>query len=219
MAKPPTKNDVIKKYLYNDLERFLKRIYRYNHYELIFSRTLNEYDEEEPGIKKQILNMLKGEYPGTVVNVINVHRVMVDYYDFVIDIEDIKLCIRIEDVLSSAIEEYTKARYRNRVSRLQLTPHIIKDKKLAIKEMMARGFISINDFEGYNPMYAHITSNANSMYKGMKLYYPKNFTWDNITMNRNLNRGDRWYKFDDVYKIIGSLGVRGFTRVSTPMNR
>jgi len=53
----------------------------------------------------------------------------------------------------------------------------------------------------------------------MKLYYPKNFTWDNITMNRNLNRGDRWYKFDDVYKIIGSLGVRGFTRVSTPMNR
>lgn len=219
MAKAPTKNDVIKKYLFNDLERFLKRMYRYNHHELIFSITLNEYDKEEPGIKKQILSLFRNEYPGTVVNVINLHRVMVKYYDFVIDMEDIRLCQRIEDVLSSSISEYNRNRYRHRISKLQLQPHLLKDKKKVIKEMKARGFISINDFEGYNPLYAHITSNSNSMHKGMKLYYPKNFTWDAITQNRELNRGDKWYEFNDVYKVIGSLGVRGFTRVSTPMNR
>lgn len=218
MAKAPTKNDVIKKYLQGDLERFLKRVYRYSKHELIFSVTLNEYEKEVPGIRKQILRIFRKEYPGNIAQIINVHRVMVKYYDFVIDLEDIALCHRIDHVLFTDIHAYRVKQTNYRVNKLMLNSHSIKA-GAALKELKARGFIHVNDFEDFDRNMAHISTNANIPDKGKKLYYPMNFTWDAKSKANVINKGKNWWDFTDVYLIHGVIGVSGFTRVSTPLSR
>lgn len=218
MAKPPTKHDVIKKYLYGDLERFLKRYYRYSRFELIYSVTLSQYEKEVKGIRMEILNMFKGEFPGALIQTINVHRVMVKYYDFEIDIEDIKLSHRISQVLSTSISDYKKQRYYYRINNLMLQPHRCKPKQ-ALKELLARGFIHVNDFEKYDKRMAHITSNANVPVKYGRLYFPMNFTWDAWSKAHVINRGYKWWHFVDVYTIIGEIGISGYTRVLTPQSK
>lgn len=215
MAKPPTKNDVIKKYLNNDLDRFLKRVYRYSRYELIFSMTLPQYVKECKELKKELPIIFKGEYPGQVAQVINVHRVMVQYYGFEIDAEDIKLCQRITQVLGSSIDKYNSESYRQRVTKLSLQPHKCKPKQ-ALKELLARGFIHINDFEGYDKRMAHIVSNNNVPVPYGKLYFPMNLTWDAWSKNYSINKHNRWWDFKDVYLTHGVIGISGYTRVLTP---
>ena len=218
MAKPPTKNDVIKKYLYNDLDRFLKRLYRHNKHQLIFSQTLPAYEKQSKGLVKQIAKELKGEYPGNVCYIINVHRVMVKYYNFEIDIEDILLSRRISQVMQTTFDEYHVRQYRRKIKELGLSPKFIRPKK-AYKELIARGFIHINDFEGYDKDMGHITSNENLNLNYGKLYYPKNFSWDSWSKNYTINTGHKWWDFTDVYLVHGVIGVSGYTRVSTPGNR
>lgn len=212
MAKPPTKNDVIKKYLLSDLERFFKRLYRYNQHELVYSRTLPSYELECPGIVKDLRRLFRGEFPDTVVFAINVHRVMVQYYGFIIDLEDITLSHRISQVIQSDYDKYHIHRYRNKTTyRSQVKM------RQAYNEMLARGFVHINDFEGYDKDYAHITSNVSMKLSYGRLYYPMNFTWDAYTKEDNINQGRRWFHFADVYHI--RAGVRGYSRVLTPLDR
>jgi hypothetical protein len=215
MAKPPTKNDVIKKYLNSDLDRFLKRVYAFSRYELIYSQVLPSYIKENKDLKNELPIIFKGEYPGQVAQVINVHRVMVKYYGFAIDAEDIKLCLRITQVLSSTIDKYNSQRYHYRIKNLYLTPHQCRPKQ-ALKELIARGFIHINDFTGYDKRMAHIVSNNNVPLPYGKLYYPMNLTWDVWSKAKAINKQSRWWDFKDAYLTHGVIGVSGYTRVNIP---
>ena len=136
---------------------------------------------------------------------------MVQYYDFTIDIEDIMLSYRISQVIQVDYDKYHIERYRNHQSL-----RILSQKK-ALKEMIARGFIHINDWEGWDKDYAHIVSNSSLRLSYGRLYYPMNFTWDAYTKSHDVNRGKKWFHFADVYRV--RAGVRGYTRVLTPLDR
>ena len=204
MKKAPTKNDVIHKYLNGDLKRFLKRVERFMGNELIYSITLNKYDEEEPGLKKQILKKLRQYYPGEICQIINIHRVMVKHYNFCFDMEDIMICERISGVMDIEISQL-----KLKSSKYRKTRHT---KKQAIRELKARGFININDFEDYDKRFSHIVTNQQLFERGShrKLIYPENFIVGVI-------KDVKWWEIPNAY--IVRAGVSGYTKVSTPQNR
>lgn len=203
-----SKSDIIQKYLYKDLDRFLKRYYRFNKFELTYSVTLPQYEEQVPGITKKILKLFKGEYPGTISNIINVHRVMVKYYGFYIDIEDIEICRRIENCLDSSYTHFRQAQY-NKKKRLGLSimPKLHK-KHQAVEELKARGFVKKKKFKDYDKRFSHITTNK---VLDIELYYPKNFTIGVI-------KGENWWEVHNAYIVHGLIGVTGYTQVKAKIN-
>lgn len=218
MGKLPTKRDIISKYLDGDLQRFLKRVYRYSKNELIFSVTLKKYDEKCPGIKKEILRKFKREFPGLICDAIHVHEVMVKYYSFIIDMEDIYLSWHISNVLADDIKKHRENKLREKYTSGKyirffkpVTPAQAK------RELRARGFVKINDFEDYDPKWAHITTNINIGFKpGKRLYYPRNFAWDDYTKTKARKNQD----FVDIYLASGQgVGISNFTRILTPRDR
>jgi hypothetical protein len=207
--KPPTKNDVIAKFLFRDEERFLKRYYRFRKNELTYSKILRQFNKEVPGIRKQILKRFKDILPGEVQRIITVHRVMMKHYNFSLDMEDIMLSHRIEDVMSSSIYDYCKEENSRRFKKYGLLKPRHK-KKEARKELKARGFVKLYEFEDYNPRFSHIVTNQ--VIDGQILYYPKNFTAGVI-------KDMRWWDIPNVYIVHGLIGVSGFTKVSTPQTK
>lgn len=206
--KPPTKNDVIAKYLYNDLERFLKRVYRYSKNPLIFSRVLHEYKKSKKGIRKEILKKFRNEYPGEVAKIITIHQVMVKHYNFEIDMDDIELCHRISYVLGSEIEKYNKYKYEQRI-KSGYSPKFVSPSK-AREELRARGFTEIYNFDKFNPKMSHIMSN--NVLSGSIMVYPKNFVI-------GVTKGVNWWEIPNAYMVHSSIGLAGYTRVSTPKTK
>jgi len=205
-------NDIVAKYLDKDLDRFLKRLYRIYWYELAFSVTLKKWEKEVPGIKREIMCNSNYRYPGHVAHVMNVHKVMMKHYGFYLDIEDYKISQHIEDVLSWRIRDYVNARNSRRTKELGYSVKL-HSKKEAIKEMKARGFIDINDFEDYNKNMGHVTSR-----KGLgipTLIYPQNY----IYSDQNYREIRFSFTIPHVHNVYGLIGVQGFSRISTPNQR
>lgn len=206
MAKAPTRNDIISKYLNGDLDRFLKRYFRFSRREDVYSVLINELAEDIPNIWEIIQRKYRKELPGAIMRFITVHRVMVKHYGFYNDEEDLKISKRIEDVLYDEINIFCQKRYRSGQYRV----HYLSRPKV-IKELKARGYIRPGDFIDYDPSMGHITTNKQL---DVNLIFPMNFRFG--VNNKGLKD---WWEIPEVYNVHGLVGISGFTRVSTPLQR
>jgi len=202
-----SKNDMLHKFLDKDLDTFLLRLSKVYWNEMTFSQILPKWDKEISGISKKIIKKSAYKYPGHIQAVVNVHRVMMKYYSFHLDIEDYLISERIEDVLFNDIHKYMYALRQERFKKGK-GPKLATTRK-AIKELKARGFIPIEEYDDFDPTLSQIMTK-----KGLKpkLVYPENFISSD-------NRRRYWWLMPHVYNIGPLIGVQGFTRISTPKDR
>lgn len=201
----PTLPEVIQKYLRKDFERFLKRLYRQNRDELIFSKTLKVWKEQHLDIYQYLKSNFQKEYPVEICYLINVHKVMCQHYYFEMDLEDFKRSQRIADVTFYSFKEYlTKRLNQNHRDGIYISP---KHNRLeARQELLARGFVKQRKIKNFDRKYAWITSNNNI--SGSQLVYP-------IPMTVGVIKGTKWFKIPNAYMVHGLIGITGFTRILT----
>lgn len=208
-----TSNEVIHRFLDNDLERFLKRWYRQSYYQLSFSVTLKKLFEENSELAMNIVRKSNYTYPGHINNVLNVFKVLIKHYNFYWDFEDYKIAEHIEYVLEWKMSKYRNERNLKRTRELGI-PLKQHTRKQAIKEMKARGFIPLSDFEDYDRELAQVRSKKGLDLKE-DLVYPANFMFGH----------DDYKKFrygwavPHIHNVMGLIGVQGYSRISTPSQR
>lgn len=210
-SKILTSNEIIYKFLDNDLERFLKRWYRYHHYDLVHSKLLPKWSKENSELFQRIMRESRYKYPGYISSVCNILRLMVDHYNFYLDFEDYQICEQIENVLGDKMDRFRNDRDAEK-RRKGLSPKLPTEKE-ARKELKAQGFIDINDFENYDKELSHVMSRKGM--RGPTLVFPENF------MHSANNYREYRYSFmvPHIHNVSKMIGVKGFSRISTPGNR
>lgn len=203
-----SKTDIVKGILNNDLDKFLRRVYRQRHYQLTYSVTLKKWRKEGLPLVR-LIKKSKHIFPGIMNDICNIHIVMMKHYGFELTIEDFRLTMRIESVLDNDIWKYCTDKRREDI--------VVKKKPLknptpeqAYQECKRRGFIPTIDFDDFDRTMGHVVTN-NMVPKGKpQLCYPMNFKFKYHVTNSP----------DDVenpYVELGLkfVGVSGFTRILT----
>lgn len=204
-----SKTDIVSGILKGDLDKFLRRVYKQRDYQLTYSVTLSKWRGE--GLELVRLIKKSPIFPAIMNDYCNLHIIMVKYYGLKLTPQDFKLTIRIEDVLSDAIYNFCSEKRRERIVTKRM-PVKQPTKEEAARELKRRGYIPLVDFDNYDKSMAHVTSNKNI--KGPTLYYPLNFKW-----------GIWETKYPEDIKNPGVelglkfVGVSGYTRISTKMDR
>lgn len=205
--KPPTRQDIVEKYLNKDEVRFLKRFYQAQKNELFFSKVIPQYSKP---FRKLIFSKLGHELPVTLGRIILIHKIMVKYYGFYEDEEDLLICKRIEYCMTDIIDDYVTKRDRRRFGG-GFKHYRYHTAVKARQELKARGFIKPSKFKNFKkgPGYAHIMSNG--MDGKSPLIYPMNMQIGRI-------EGLNYWELPNGYIAHALVGVTGFTKVQTYIN-
>lgn len=211
IVKKPKVNryPVVGEYLQGNFKKFITRLSKFWDDDLIYSCLLDEWDLKKPGIKKSILKLFKGRYPNETCQALKVHRVMMKYYGFDLNLEHIVVSHRISEQLDIRITDYFYNKYRDMVLIDKKSPPICNPKQ-ARRELKARGFVRIDRFTNFDKRRGHITSNMQIHNSKVTLYWPGNFFFG-ITPDL---KDRHWWDIPGVYTMNSAVGLRGYTRVS-----
>lgn len=199
--------EIINDYFEGNLLRFLRKHHKQSTYQFVYSQIFKKWKEDKQN-KKLVRVILKNyTWPKHVCDIVNVMITLNKYYSRELNINTLRLAIVILDLFETDIDKYSQGR-RARLFKLDLykVDNSDKQRKLALKEQKARGFVHINEFEDWDPAYAHIFSIANRDY-----VYPLNFPFSDF--NKDLK--DLPY----AYVAQALVGVNGFTRLEEPKNK
>lgn len=191
-----TKQELIDQLLDGKLNKFLKHHRSQYRFEMVYSRTFPEWQEEHNS--RRAVKWLKrtARWPKHIVEVVNIAITLNKKYGLEITRPNVELCYKLWDHIShEEMYDYMKLDWHKRVKAGKLG--IVPAKK-AFKEQKARGYIHVNDWEDFDRICSHSYSNVDRDY-----IYPENFTHGAKTRGRG-----------DISIHIGNslVGVSGHTR-------
>ena len=197
---------IIEDYLEGNLLRFLRKHYKNSVYQYVYSETFSKWKKEG---HKQVVRIILKNYvwPKHVCNIVNVMTTLNKYYGLPININTVKVAIVILDLFEMDIDKYGQQR-RGRLFKMDMyqVDNSEKARKKALKEQKARGFVHINEFEDWDPYYAHIFSLVD-----MDYVYPMNFPFSHFN--------EEYKDLPYAYVAHTLVGVNGFTRLKEPQNK
>lgn len=198
------KEQVIEDIFEGDLELFLKRWYRHNRTNLIYSKVIPKW-EKSKNTRRAVRYLKKNlEWPNHIREVINLLRTLEKYYEAEINKENAQLAIEIWELFSDGeFSEYSHKAWTNKVARKGFENIRRISEAQAWKEQKARGFIHENDFEEFDKNAAHVYSLINRNY-----LYPLNFYHGGYTPLAMSTH---------IYIGLPLVGVEGFTRCEIPI--
>jgi len=186
-------------------EAFVRRAWkRCYHFQLTYSRVFrkwkkgNKYKRLSAWFKRQDL------YPAEVNRIVNMMYVLDQRFgmDLVND-QTLDKAIFLAFMLEDDLRDLTRKKHLKRY----VKPNTPINKKQAVREFIARGFIDIDDYEDYNPNYNYVVCNVGSR----RYYYPMRCfsSFDQLNGDSDLL---------DVHILQSLVGITGYTAVKYSIN-
>jgi len=204
IKKKITLEDFIDYYMEGNMQRFLRKHKNQYPFQLTYSVTFKHLRKSSKKMYKELMS--KDIYPNRMNTIMNIFITLDKHFSIGFTSKGWNDYLVIEDELGDIIRDYMdKIRgHQFKFNRGKLN-NSLPTKKEALKEQKARGFIDINDWDDYNPKFAHIISNIDS-----DLYYPRN-----IPTNSTQSQAPGAFKAFP-YVAQGWIGVQGWTRIHIP---
>jgi len=181
-------------------EVFVRRAWkRYYHHQLTYYKIFKKWNNNPKYRRLPVWFKRQPLYPSEVNMIVNMMFVLDQRFglDLVRD-NILNKAIFLAFMLEDDLKERTKELY----SRKGFIKPNQYDKRYAQKEMIARGFIHVNDFEDYKSGYNYVVSNI-----GKREYYYPMKCFSNLEQCLN-------EQILDVHVLQGLVGVPGFTAVN-----
>lgn len=185
-----------------NLRRFLRLHKKQYYYQLCFSKKIPYLNSRS----RKFLKTIFIHQPVKVSRLVNMLLTCNEHFAVNINKKNLELLYNAYDELEDEICDYMYI-IRNRRATLGLSNiwHL-PNKKQAIKEQIARGFIKKENFPKYDQSYAHIQSIADN-----RLLYPLN-----VPHLSSQKKDEAYYYKGSAYIFLEYLGVQGWTRISIP---